>query len=99
VAFITLAYQIVSLILKSPIYDTGNWMKGWKGVYIILNLAMLIPTIMGTIQVWAVDYHVTLHAGLILFMSKFTVICNLIIVAINTDWSELSRRTYPGDTV
>lgn len=97
VAGITLAYSVASLILKSPIYDSGNWMHGWKIKYIALNLAMLIPTIIGTVQVWGADNNVELHAGLLLFMSKFVVICNLVIVALNSDWTALKNQFSSGD--
>lgn len=90
VAFITLFYQLLVLIMKT-VYNTGNWMKGWSTAFIILNMAMLVPQVFGVVNAWAADSNVILSSGFLMVMSKLTVFSNLVIFLLNADWTALSN--------
>ena len=97
-AILTLGYQICILIWKT-LYDTGNWMKGWKFATIAVNVLTFIPLAIGVFGTWASDSGLLfLGPNFLVITSKIIAGSNLVILLLNTDWKTLMENYKLPDT-
>lgn len=95
IGILTMVYQCLVAFFKR-FYNTGS--SSWSNATIWLNICLLIPELFAVINAWSADYNVSLSGGFLMFMSKMTIITNMVVLALTTDWKTVLAGGLPTKT-